>query len=202
MTAVTTCLQCRSPYDPLAAAWCDCLVDEPTFVCPVCFSCFCHATSGYKDGFWLVAPEELWQRRSERAMAARDERRAGRREGPVVLLLCAQAKERLEAERTLSTLGCDLAFAADAEECIDKARRYHPALVIADDRVDGLDDARFARTLRSEEALAGMKVVILSSLYRTRSQMDEARVRLDLDGILGRPLSVRDAGRLLGRERD
>ncbi|MFA6958258.1 MAG: hypothetical protein WC538_20510 [Thermoanaerobaculia bacterium] len=204
MTTVTTCLHCRSPYDPLAAAWCDCLVDEPTLVCPTCTSCFCRATSGYKDGFWLVAPEELWHRRSERAMAAREERGAGRgrREGPIVLLLCAESKERLEAKRVLAELGCDLAFAANAEECIDKARRYQPALVIADDRVDGLDDPRFARAFRSEEALAGTKVAILSSLYMTRSQRDEARSRLDLDEILGRPLSARDAGRLLGHGQD
>jgi CheY-like chemotaxis protein len=204
MTAVTTCPHCNSPYDPLAAAWCDCLVDEPTLVCPGCLRCFCDATSGYKDGFWLVAPEELWQRRSERAMAARDERGAGRgrRDGPVVLMLCVESKERLEAKRTLEPLGCDVAFAADAEECLHKARRYQPALVIADDRVDGLDDARFARALRSEEALAGTKVVILSSLYRTRSQRDEARSRLDLDEIFGRPLSATDAVRLLGRDQD
>lgn len=200
MTTVTTCHQCSSPYDPLAAAWCECPVDDPTLVCPSCAQCFCQATNGYKDGFWLVAPEELWQRRSERATAERDDSGPGpaKRGNPIVLLLCAESTERLEAKRALAGLGCNLAFAGNPEECIEKARRYQPALVIADDRVDGIDDARFARALRSEEALAGTKVALLSSLYRTRSQRDEATSRLDLDGILGRPLSARDAGRLLG----
>lgn len=202
MTAVTICHQCGSPYDPLAAPWCDCPVDEPTLICPSCAHCFCNATNGYRDGFWLVAPDELWHRRAEHAMLERDDRGPGpaKRGNPIVLMLCRESHERLEAKKALAALGCNLAFAGNPEECIEKARRYQPALVIADDRVDGIDDARFARALRSEEALAGTKVALLSSLYRTRSQRDEATTRLDLDAILARPLSASDAGRLLGGE--
>lgn len=202
MTTVTTCHQCGEPYDPLEASWCDCPVDEPTFVCPSCAGCFCEATSAYRDGFWQVAPEELWQRRAERAITASGAPPALEpgREAPLVLLLCRESRAMLEAKRALSGLGCSFAFAGNRDECLEKARRYAPALVIADDRIEGLDDDRFARALRSAGPPAGPKVAILSSLYRTPAQKREARARLEIDAVLGRPLSADDARGLLHDE--
>lgn len=36
MTTITTCYHCQSPYDALAASWCDCPVGDPTLICPSC----------------------------------------------------------------------------------------------------------------------------------------------------------------------
>lgn len=199
MTSITTCYHCQSPYDALEAPWCECPVGAPTLVCPACDSCFCLATTGYKEGFWLVAPDELWRRRTERETIADEaEPVAGQLARPIVLVVCSDLAERIETRKVLVGLGCGLVFAADADQSLELARKFQPALLIADDRVDDLEDSSFARALRAETRLNGTKVAILSSLYRTESQRDEARSRLDIDEILTRPLTTDEAGRLIG----
>lgn len=198
MTTITTCYHCQSPYDALAASWCDCPVGDPTLVCPACTSCFCLATTGYKEGFWQVAPDELWQRRTERDATADDfAPYAAQPARPVVLVICSDLAERVETKRVLGSLGCGLVFAANVDQSLELARKFRPALLIADDRVDDLENSKFARALRTETGLAGMKVALLSSLYKTTSQREEAMSRLAVDRILTRPLVADEAGRLI-----
>ncbi|MCM2314364.1 MAG: hypothetical protein NDJ92_04315 [Thermoanaerobaculia bacterium] len=198
MTTITTCYHCQSPYDALVASWCDCPVGDPTLVCPSCTSCFCLATTGYKEGFWQVAPDELWRRRAERDATA-DELVPGATplSRPVVLVICSDLAERVETKRVLGGLGCGLVFAATVDQSLELARKFRPALLIADDRVDDLEGSRFARALRTETGLAGTKIALLSSLYRTASQREEALSRLAVDRILTRPLVADEAGHLI-----
>lgn len=60
----TLCFNCRNPYDALPASFCGCNGADRTLVCPSCGRCFCHAPAGYKQGFWMTAPEPVWKRRA------------------------------------------------------------------------------------------------------------------------------------------
>ena len=60
----TLCFNCRHPYDALPASFCNCVGDDRTLVCPTCRKCFCNAPAGYKQGFWITAPEPVWKRRT------------------------------------------------------------------------------------------------------------------------------------------
>ena len=59
LTYPIVCYSCDSPFDALAAHWCDCLSSERTRVCPACDHCFCDAPRDYRLRFWEEAPQAL-----------------------------------------------------------------------------------------------------------------------------------------------
>lgn len=60
----TLCFNCRSPYDAFPAPFCVCKGEDRTLVCPSCRKCFCNAPAGFKQSFWITAPEAVWKRRA------------------------------------------------------------------------------------------------------------------------------------------
>ena len=61
-TYVVTCYNCQAPFDALGSNWCSCLVSKRTLVCSSCLTCFCKAPTSYRQKFWELAPQSLWDR--------------------------------------------------------------------------------------------------------------------------------------------
>jgi len=108
------------------------------------------------------------------------------------LVLCADDDEDILSlvSLRLRRAGFDVATAADGEQAVQIARERQPALAVLDVMMPKLTGYEVLAELRGDEALRGMKVILLSARVQ---EVDVARgMDAGADAYLAKPFKAQD----------
>jgi CheY-like chemotaxis protein len=182
------CHACGEDYDATTASWCRCLSRDRTTVCPFCRRCFCEASAAYKGEFWQSAPDELWRARTEQRPAADEVVPLLKK--PLVLVVDDDPAIRLVGWELITRFGYGCITASNGKSALSLARRYHPDLVLTDALMPGMDGRELSRQLKSDESLAPVRVILMTSVYRGPEYEGEAASEFGVDAYLEKPISL------------
>jgi CheY-like chemotaxis protein len=186
------CFTCKKPFDMMAAPWCNCITNDPTLVCSHCSNCFCTAPKEYRDSFWSMAPQDLWDQRLERSggedLPGNPEPENAQR--PLVLVVDDDVEIQKIARRAVAGLGYGIIVARSGTEGLELTERYLPDLVLTDALMPGLDGREMCRLIKQNRKLAGVRVVIMTALYKQARHKYEAHRDFLADDFLNKPLKL------------
>ncbi len=188
------CFNCRSEFEPLDAAWCNCLVTKRTFVCPSCLNCFCTAPPAYKQKFWESAPKALWARSEAEhsgKFEAPENPTPAAAARPLVLVVDDEPDIQKMALRAVEGLGYGAVLARNGQEGLELAAKYLPDLVLSDAFMPKMDGREMCRQIKENPATSGVKVVVMTSLYTAARYKTEAYRDFHADEYLSKPLEIR-----------
>lgn len=200
LSYVVTCAKCQVPYDALQAAWCSCLVSERTFACPSCGACLCKAAPAVKQKFWAGAPQAMWDRKlleSRHPFEPPPNPPPSEARRPLILLVDDEKDIQRVAFRVLEALGYGVILARNGVEGLELARLYKPELVLTDALMPKLDGREMSLQIKSDPALAGVKTVVMTALYKSVRYETEAYKNFKVDGYLSKPLDVEQLSAVL-----
>jgi DNA-binding response OmpR family regulator len=115
----------------------------------------------------------------------------GARKGDTILVIEDDPIQRLAVVGILQRVGYRVLWAVDGEQGLEMARQSAPDLVVCDVMMPGMNGYQLVTALRREEGLAGVPVIMLTTMT------ERAQVRIGMtagaDDYLAKPL---DAGEL------
>ena len=194
------CHACGNRFDAAAAKWCSCLWQERSFECPHCMKCFCKAPVSYRQKFWREAPQAIWDRKLQEAQAdfvpppRPDPADVDR---PLVLVVDDEKDIQRIASRVLSGLGYGVLVARDGPEGLELAKTYKPELILADALMPKMDGREMCRQVKQDPATAGIKVVVMTSVYNHPKYRTEGVRVFQADDYLNKPLDLVQLNALL-----
>jgi CheY-like chemotaxis protein len=92
--------------------------------------------------------------------------------------------------------GYDVRLAQDATETLERLKTYHPALILMDVQLPGMDGLELTRLLRKESALRDVPIVALTA-YAMKGDQENAR-KAGCDGYITKPIDTRTFGAIVG----
>lgn len=199
---MTNCHKCRSPFDPETASWCSCDAVVRTLRCATCGNCFCSAPMPYKRQFWADAPRHLresrYRFRAQLAAADLHIAHAPADVRPVLLIVDDDEAMRSLVACFVEQLGYSALAMGDAREALAIAAIHPFDLVITDALMPSLDGRELCRRLKALPDGASKKVILMSSLYKSRRARLEA-FQFGIDEFLQKPLNFNELATVLGR---
>ncbi|HET6411812.1 MAG TPA: response regulator transcription factor [Anaeromyxobacter sp.] len=99
----------------------------------------------------------------------------------LVLVVDDESDIRQAVAEILSSEGFEVVSACDGAEALDKARRYHPVLVLLDLMMPRMDGWAFRRAQMRDPEVSKIPVVVLSAVGPDA---------VDADGYVGKPFDV------------
>ncbi len=106
---------------------------------------------------------------------------------PRILVVDDDRIQRMVASRALTSAGHEVLEAADGDQALEVARVHHPDLVVCDVVMPGMNGFQFVTALRDEEGIAGIPVIMLTSMSE-RADM-RAGMNAGADDYLAKPFS-------------
>lgn len=195
---VVRCWTCDLGFNAFGAPWCACDNSLRTLVCPHCSSCFCLAPIPYKRKFWTDAPRAMRQHKtrfhftplhdtslqhpvrfrptSESAASLRQRVLVVDDDEPIRSLVACYV-ERLGYHATTSSNG---------EEALTLLASSEFAVVLTDALMPKMDGRELCRLAKQSQA--GIKTILMTSLYKAGRFRTEARFRFGVDEYLTKPL--------------
>jgi len=195
-----TCCNCQASFDALTSSWCSCLVTKRTLVCPSCLTCFCKAPFAYRQKFWELAPQSMWNRvitEGETAFELPPNPPPDELPRPLVLVVDDEKDIQRVAVRTIGSLGYGVVVAMNGIEGLEIARKYHPDLILADAFMPKLDGREMCLRLKSDPETCETKIVIMTAIYTAARYKSEAFREFSADGYLTKPLQFRELQEVL-----
>jgi CheY-like chemotaxis protein len=198
-TYVVSCYNCQASFDALASSWCSCLVSKRTVVCSSCLTCFCKAPTIYRQKFWEMAPQSMWDRvidgKKAFELPANPQPEDAAR--PLILVVDDERDIQRVAVRTIGSLGYGVILGFNGIEGLELAKRYHPDLVLTDAFMPKLDGRILCQRLKADPETAGIKVVIMTGIYTAARYKSEAFREFAADDYLSKPLQFRELREIL-----
>jgi Response regulator containing a CheY-like receiver domain and a GGDEF domain len=194
-TYVISCYNCQASFDALASSWCSCLVTKRTVVCSSCLTCFCKAPIAYRQKFWELAPQSMWNRMiAEGATAFELPPNPPPDELPRPLVLVVDDEKDIQrvAVRTIESLGYGVIVAINGMEGLEIARKYHPDLILTDAFMPELDGREMCLRLKTDPETSETKIVIMTGIYTAARYRSEAFREFLADAYLTKPLQFRE----------
>ncbi|MFL5612447.1 MAG: response regulator [Gemmatimonadaceae bacterium] len=109
---------------------------------------------------------------------------------PTILIVEDNAANLKLAAFLLESAGHTVISARDAEAGLTLARSEHPALILMDIQLPGMDGLVATGLLKADEATRGIPVIALTALAM---KGDEERIRAaGCDGYIAKPLSYKE----------
>jgi CheY-like chemotaxis protein len=109
---------------------------------------------------------------------------------PTILVVEDNAANLKLAAFLLESAGHTVISARDAEAGLTLARSEHPALILMDIQLPGMDGLVATGLLKADEATRGIPVIALTALAM---KGDEERIRAaGCDGYIAKPLSYKE----------
>ncbi len=179
------CYHCNARFDAASSRWCDCVVRSRSLVCPACGLCSCDAPPEWKVTFGTYNLRTVSGNRG----AAADEPANDDDTRPLVLVVDDHiivqtiVREGLSPEFRVMT-------AKDGVEGFELAKAHLPDVVITDALMPKLDGRELCRNIKLYPPTADIKVVIMSALYRTKRQENEAIDQFRADAFLRKPVTI------------
>jgi len=199
---ITNCFKCNFLFNPEKSEWCSCLHSLRTLRCPSCQSCFCSAPLPYKRRFWTAAPRNLREHPERFFMqigppATHIERQPIELR-PAVLIVDDDEAMRSIVACFVEQLGYSAMAVGDPEEALEQAAAYPFDVVITDALMPKLDGRELCQRLKAMPNGAAKKVVLMSSLYKSRRARLEA-FQFGIDEFLPKPIDFNELANMLGR---
>ena len=169
-------------------------------VCSSCLTCFCKAPFAYRQKFWELAPQSMWDRViAEGATEFELPPNPPPDELPRPLVLVVDDERDIQrvALRTIRSFGYGVLIAADGMEGLELARKYHPDLVLTDAFMPKLDGREMCRRLKTDPETSETRVVIMTGIYTAARYRSEAFREFQADDYLIKPLQFRELRELL-----
>ena len=94
--------------------------------------------------------------------------------------------------RTLAPFRVNIVHARDGKEGLDMAKDLRPDLVITDALLPNLDGRELTRTLKNDPSTEGLRVVVMSGLYKGLRYRNEALQTFRADDFLEKPVSPKN----------
>ena len=200
-----SCHSCHAPFDALQATWCSCIVAERTLVCPSCLTCFCKAPPAYKRGAWSGAPRALWDRKLQehhRDKAPPPNPAPGEARRPLVLVLDDEPEILRVAGSVIQSLGYGFIWGRDGAAGMELATRYGPDLLLTDALMPKIDGRELGLRLKQGVRTRAIKVVVMTSLYKSVRYENEAVMTFKVDDYLRKPLDISELREVLEKHLD
>jgi CheY-like chemotaxis protein len=119
---------------------------------------------------------------------------------PLVLVVDDNEVNRIVAAALVSTLGFDAVTACDGIEALKQCERLHPAVVLMDLDMPGMDGVTATRRLRElERAGALAPCSIVAATADTTEEARQACAAAGMDGYMTKPLQASTLGAELHR---
>ncbi len=195
------CQHCGRLFNACQSAWCECITDNPTLVCPLCHTCFCDTDPEYRKHFWEAAPPGLWQRRlrySFRGNANPPLEEGNPIRRPLIEVVDDDPNTRLIAFHVLEALGYGVLLAEDGERGFQMARQFAPDLILTDQIMPRCDGKHFCRRIKEDPATRDIRVIVMTGLYKKESQRIAVLRDSHADDFLTKPISFDRLGEILG----
>ncbi len=202
---VASCWKCGEKFNAATASWCRCDKSLRTLECLHCGSCFCQAPFVYQQRFCKDAPKSLRENLRRFALTARnvvasglDHDRvpnAGPSLRPHVLIVDDDEPIRSLAVCYVEQMGYEVSTASSGEEALLMADAIAFDVVLTDALMPKMDGRELSRRLK--ETLGNrIKVILMTSLYKSTRYRTEAQHVFRVDEYLVKPLNydeLRDA---------
>ncbi len=204
-TYVASCWKCGEKFNAATASWCSCDRNMRTLECLHCGSCFCQAPSVYQQRFWKDAPKSLCENPRRFALTARNVVASGLDHDrvpnaapsprPHVLIVDDDEAMRSLAVCYVEQMGYEVSTASSAEEALLTVDAIPFDVVLTDALMPKMDGRELSRRLK--EMLGNrIKVILMTSLYKSNRYRTEAQHVFRVDEYLVKPLNydeLRDA---------
>lgn len=193
------CRQCRRTFDLISAELCGCVARERTFACPHCGKCACDAGIRERNAFWFAAPVALRSRRRaeqdavEVRLQSLDPRSLPR---PFAVIVDDDPLVLAVADRALRAMGFNTLANSNPEAALAITTAIVPDLLLTDALMPRLDGRQLCLRLKEDSRTQGIKVIVMSALYRGIAYRNEAFKSFQVDEYLEKPLKpavLRDA---------
>ena len=202
----TACHACGERFDAMGARWCECVAPLRTLRCSHCDECFCRAPLPYKRKFWANAPTALRQdpRRffvqlhNTPAFAGDRLPPLGVRRPTALIVDDDEAMKSLVACYT-EQLGYRTLTASDPVDALQLIDNRNVEVVITDALMPRMDGRELCQRIKSSPDRLQMKVIVMSSLYKSRAQQSEAVTRFGADAMIAKPIDLPALASLLER---
>jgi CheY-like chemotaxis protein len=194
-TYFVSCYNCQASFDALVSSWCSCLVTKQTLVCANCLTCFCKAPFAYRQKFWELAPQSMWNRvisEDQTTFELPPNPPPDDLPRPLVLVVDDEKDIQRVAVRTIGSLGYGVIVAMNGIEGLEIARKYHPDLILADAFMPKLDGREMCLRLKTDPETSETKIVIMTGIYTAARYKSEAFREFQADGYLTKPLQFRE----------
>jgi CheY-like chemotaxis protein len=111
------------------------------------------------------------------------------------LIVDDSAEVRRLLKRSLVDLGFVIIEAANGSEAVQLARQCHPAIVVLDLCLPGMDGWDVVACLRSDPALEEVPIVVVTAYYG--SSIIQAARRAGCQHVIAKPFQLRDITRVI-----
>ncbi len=202
MTYTLRCHKCNAQFDTLAARWCNCFSATASLVCANCGACFCTAPAPYRRSAWEKAPRELRENPHRfRVPVARIDLLLPRTEpaehrGPLVLVVDDDESMRSLVACVLEHLGYRTLAAGDPLEGLALAAAQNVELILTDALMPKMDGREMCRRIK-ERFGAKKKVVVMTSIYKSRQSRLEAIDAFGADDFITKPLDFAQLAKIV-----
>jgi CheY-like chemotaxis protein len=194
-----SCYNCQASFDALGSNWCSCLVSKRTLVCSSCLTCFCKAPTSYRQKFWELAPQSLWDRVIAEGKTAYE-----LPPNPSPEDVPRRWSSSWMTSETSSGWRCRSGASATASSSPPTvwrawrlAKKYRPDLILADAFMPKLDGREMCRRLKTAPETTEIKVVIMTGIYTAARYKSEAFRVFLADDYLAKPLQFRELSDVL-----
>ncbi|HKX43262.1 MAG TPA: response regulator, partial [Burkholderiaceae bacterium] len=141
-----------------------------------------------------------WRLPAERPVNGTVSDASGASRRPLVLVVDDHEVNRIVAAELVRTLGFDAVTACDGVEALAQCQRLHPAVVLMDLDMPGMDGLTATRRLRELERAGELAPCsIVAATANTTDEAREACAAAGMDGYLTKPLTAPTLGAELHR---
>lgn len=185
-----SCFRCSRSFDTAGSEWCDCVQRMRSLVCPRCGHCSCDAPPEWKEHHATGKLRPLiFDEPSSGAGNPVESANLGSGRRPRVLVVDDDVFVQLLAREGLAG-EFDVTTAKDGLEGLARALDTLPHVVVTDALMPTLDGRELCRVLKGHPKTAGIRVVIMTALYRSARHEREAIRDYGADVFLRKPFTI------------
>lgn len=193
------CPRCGGAYAPAEASLCDCVTERRSLRCPACSHCSCSGRAADIRERYRASTLEVHQRiKQEREAAFPPPPPPDNLARPLVLVADDSPDVRLVVCRQLEALGYGVMAVANGEEAWKAVKQFRPEIALLDGLMPKMDGRIVAKRIKEDFTLH-TRTVIMTSLYTSAAQKEEAFREFHVDGYLAKPLKAQVLRETLAR---
>ena len=116
-----------------------------------------------------------------------------------ILIVDDDAEDLASLKRALESLGAAIHTVRDPHEVLEATRRENPGVVILDALLPGLSGFDLCKQIKSDSALKGIQVVVITGVYLRKQYRQEALQQFKADAFMTKPFRPPELQRLVAQ---
>ncbi len=181
------CSHCHHEFDARTAAVCDCVFEHHSLQCGQCGQCWCAEPLETRRQQYACLTPEIHQRIRE-AKNSENRLNSVTLKRPLVVLADDDVDIRSITRRHLEAAGYGVIAVSDGEQAWAATLEYSPDIVLTDGLMPALGGQDLARRIKDAKETAKIPVVLMTSLYTSVAQKQEAFQVFGVDAFLAKPI--------------